>query len=68
MHHHESPLLVFRFIVLAFLTQASFPVEARETLRILAWEGYADTEIVSVFELRFDVDVAVTYANSDDDL
>jgi putative spermidine/putrescine transport system substrate-binding protein len=68
MHLHESPLLLFRFILLAFLTHASFPADARETLRILAWDGYADTEIVSVFEQRYDVDIEVTYANSDDDL
>lgn len=41
---------------------------AKETLKILAWEGYADTEIVDEFEHRFKVTVELSYANSDDDL
>jgi len=45
-----------------------FPVPARETLRVVAWAGYADTEIVAAFERRFDADVEVTYVASDDDL
>lgn len=47
---------------------ASGCVSAKEILRVVAWAGYADAEIVSAFERRFDVDVEVTYVASDDDL
>ncbi|MGZ4999186.1 MAG: extracellular solute-binding protein [Methylomonas sp.] len=61
---------VFRLAcILAWLSMmASCCVSAREVLRVAAWAGYADTEIVSVFERRFDADVEVTYIASDDDL
>jgi len=64
----ELPLLLFRFMLVVILSSTSFLVYARETLRILAWDGYTDIEIVSIFKQRYDVDVVVTYANSDDDL
>lgn len=41
---------------------------ARETLRVLAWPGYADQDVVSEFEKRFDAEVHVTFVSSDDDL
>ena len=43
-------------------------VTAHETLRILTWPGYADANVITVFEQRFDVDVDVTFVTSDDDL
>lgn len=46
----------------------SFSAPARETLRVVAWAGYADAEIVAAFQRRFDADVEVTYVASDDDL
>lgn len=55
--------------ILACMSLAvSFSVSAREVLRVVAWAGYADPEIVSGFERRFDADVEVTYVGSDDDL
>lgn len=47
---------------------ASASVSAKDTLRVLAWPGYADPDLVQVFERRHDVDVEVTYVTSDDDL
>lgn len=41
---------------------------ARESLRVLAWEGYADAETVATFEKRYGVEVDVVQVNTDDDL
>ena len=41
---------------------------AKEVLRVLTWDGYADPEVVAAFEKRTGAKVEVTYANSDDDL
>lgn len=41
---------------------------AKEILRVLAWDGYADADTVREFETRYAATVEVTYANSDDDL
>jgi putative spermidine/putrescine transport system substrate-binding protein len=43
-------------------------VNAGEILRVLAWPGYADPEVVTLFKQRFKVDVELTLVNSDDDL
>jgi putative spermidine/putrescine transport system substrate-binding protein len=43
-------------------------VSANEVLRVLAWDGYADPEIVAAFEKRTGATVEVTYTDSDDDL
>jgi len=43
-------------------------VYARESLRVLTWDGYADKEVVSAFEQRFDVAIELTLVTSDDDL
>jgi putative spermidine/putrescine transport system substrate-binding protein len=43
-------------------------VLAKEKLRILAWPGYADAEVVAEFERRLGVAVEVSYVNSDDEL
>ena len=61
----QSSLLAW-FAVAALL--ACSQAWARDTLRVLAWPGYADPEVVEPFERRHDVDVAVTYVDSDDDL
>lgn len=39
---------------------------AEQTLRVLAWPGYADSDLVSVFEKRFKVKVEVTLVGSDE--
>lgn len=43
-------------------------VQARETLRVLAWPGYADHDLVETFGQRFGVAVEVTFVGSDDEL
>lgn len=42
------------------------PVVAAELLRVLAWPGYADTDIVQAFEARHRVKVEITFIGSDD--
>ena len=44
----------------------SLPAYAKETLRVLAWTGYADSDLVKDFEKRFDVQVEVSFISSDD--
>ncbi|MEC5397921.1 extracellular solute-binding protein [Uliginosibacterium sp. H1] len=44
------------------------PALAGETLRVLAWPGYADRDLVRVFEIRHDVTVEVTFIGDDDEL
>lgn len=39
---------------------------AQSTLRVLAWPGYADADLVKVFEQRTGAKVEVTYIDSDD--
>lgn len=41
---------------------------AGDTLRVLAWPGYADDDLVRVFEKRFNVRVEVTLVSTDDAL
>lgn len=42
--------------------------QTKETLRVLAWPGYADTDLVRVFERRYGVHVEITLVDSDDAL
>jgi len=42
--------------------------EAGDVLRVLAWPGYADPDIVKVFEERFKTTVQVTIVSSDENL
>lgn len=44
----------------------SAPVHAQETLRILAWPGYADSDLVEEFADRHDVKVEVTLVDTDE--
>ena len=39
-----------------------------ETLRVLAWPGYADPDLVQAFEKQHKVRVEVTYIETDDEL
>lgn len=41
---------------------------AEERLRVLTWDGYADPEVVAMFQKRTGVSVEVTYVTSDDDM
>lgn len=68
------PLLNRRHFVLsaALSLPRAAPVWARaaatEVLRVLAWPGYADADIVKTFEQRMGCQVAVTLIDSDVDL
>ena len=53
------------FLLLCLLSP---PLVAQEVLRILTWPGYADSDLTSAFEDRYDVAVEVTYVGSDDEL
>jgi putative spermidine/putrescine transport system substrate-binding protein len=44
----------------------SVAAAAREQLRVLAWDGYADAEVVAEFERRHDAEVVLTLVDSDD--
>ena len=61
------PMLCLACRLFAALSLAlSLPAHAVETLRVLAWPGYADSDLVKVFEARFDVHVEVSLVSSDD--
>ncbi len=42
------------------------PADPSRVLRVLAWPGYADADIVKAFERRFEVRVELTIVGSDD--
>ncbi len=60
----------FKFVpfLLVFLLLTFNPalVLARETLHVMAWPGYADADLVQVFEKRYNVNVEVTLIDTDD--
>jgi spermidine/putrescine-binding protein len=41
---------------------------AKDVLRVLAWPGYADPDVVHDFERRYQVSVEVTFVDSDEAL
>ncbi|BBF86537.1 ABC transporter, periplasmic spermidine putrescine-binding protein PotD [Aquitalea magnusonii] len=41
---------------------------ARDVLRVLAWPGYADRDVVQAFEQRYQASVEVTFVDSDEAL
>lgn len=47
---------------------ASLPAQALDTLRVLAWPGYADPDLVKRFEQRYQVRVEVSFIGSDEAL
>lgn len=55
-----------RFAALLLGVALSAGASASETLRVLAWPGYADADLVRVFEQRHGVRVEVTLVGSDD--
>ncbi|MDZ4202305.1 MAG: extracellular solute-binding protein [Gallionella sp.] len=64
-----SPIRRAALLALLMLGLGASPwAAAAEILRVLAWEGYADAEIVRAFERQSGASIEVTYANSDDDL
>jgi putative spermidine/putrescine transport system substrate-binding protein len=60
---HSRALTIFLLLCLV-----SPPSLAQEVLRILTWPGYADKDLTSAFEARYDVAVEVTYVGTDDEL
>ncbi|MBI5429426.1 MAG: extracellular solute-binding protein [Nitrosomonadales bacterium] len=52
--------------VLAVSVVLCAPARAVETLRVLAWPGYADSDLVQAFEKRHGVHVEVSFVGSDD--
>jgi putative spermidine/putrescine transport system substrate-binding protein len=57
-----------RFLVLLLVLLFSTLAGAGETLRVLAWPGYADADLVKVFEQRTGSKVEVTLIDTDDAL
>jgi len=58
-----------RFLRTALLALAlgfGTPACAKEILRVLTWPGYADSDLVAVFEKNHGVTVEVTYVSTDD--
>ena len=56
-----------RIIVLLCLLVPAY-AQAGEVLRVLAWPGYADPDLVQIFEQRNKVKVEVTTVGSDDEM
>lgn len=61
LHH-----LLRHLLCLTMLAVAALPVAAMEILRVLAWPGYADADMVKDFEKRHNARVDVTVVSSDD--
>lgn len=59
------PHLLVIFVGLVALVSSA---GAEETLRVLTWPGYADPDLVRVFEKRYNVRVEVTLVSTDDAL
>lgn len=57
---------ILRSLSGAFIAFAALGSHAQETLRVLTWPGYADPDLVKVFEQRTGSKVEVTFIDSDD--
>src|SRR3954451_7959707 len=57
-------------VITAAMLAASFAVSVAkaDTLRVLAWEGYADQDWVKAFEKETGADVKVVFIGSDDEI
>lgn len=51
---------------LGLLIAVALPAQALETLRVLTWPGYADSDLVAEFEKQYKVRVEVSFVSSDD--
>ena len=59
--------MAFRVLTAFILGLAlTWPARALETLRVLTWPGYADSDLVKAFEKQYDVRVEVSFVGSDD--
>lgn len=56
------------FLALLSLFPAAPAVASESVLRVLAWPGYADGDVVKAFEARFHATVEVTLVDSDEAL
>jgi putative spermidine/putrescine transport system substrate-binding protein len=61
-------LAALALAALALAALLPLAAQAAETLRVLSWPGYADPDIVKVFERRHRVTVQVTVVGSDETL
>ncbi|WP_425497659.1 extracellular solute-binding protein [Paraburkholderia ultramafica] len=71
LHHSvfRGVLTLLLGVVFGFGFWSAAPVEAGEKiLRVLAWPGYADADVVKAFEQRYQVKVEVTLVDSDEAL
>jgi len=57
---------VLRSLAWALAACVAVGVHAQETLRVLTWPGYADSDLVKTFEQRTGSKVEVTFIDSDD--
>ncbi|MGY0196104.1 extracellular solute-binding protein [Leptothrix sp. BB-4] len=62
------PSLDRRLFCLGLPACMTVPARAAQTLRVLAWPGYADPDVVEGFERRRQVKVEVTFIDSDEAL
>lgn len=60
--------VLFLWVLVTALLGMSHPALAVETLRILTWPGYADADLVKVFERRHGVRVEITLVGNDEAL
>jgi putative spermidine/putrescine transport system substrate-binding protein len=61
---HSSRLL--RLLLTGLLSALATTLQAQETLRILTWPGYADSDLVEAFSNRYRVKVEVTLIDNDE--
>lgn len=61
-------LRLLSIILLAFTWLNSAKAAEQVDLRVLAWPGYADADMVAAFEQRYKVKVKVSYITSDDEM
>lgn len=63
-----SGAVLLAAILLCVSALVSAPAQAIETLRVLTWPGYADSDLVAAFEKQYKVRVEVSFVSSDDAL
>lgn len=66
--YHAKMDAAFRTLLFAYGLALSCALQAEEVLRVLAWPGYADADLVAAFAQRHRVKVEVSLVDSDDAL
>ena len=61
-----NKIIVLKITLITALT--SNQSEASSKLNILSWHGYTDSDIVSIFEKKYDVNINITYVTNDKQL